>query len=92
MAHRLKAVLALALSALLAGCGAGGEATSLPEAECRPLYVVASTSILGDVLTSLVGEQGVVEVLMSRGVDPHAFQVSARQATAHLHVVTAAGR
>jgi zinc/manganese transport system substrate-binding protein len=80
--HWLKAVLALALSALAAGCGASGEATSLPEAACRPLHVVASTSILGDVLASLVGEQGVVEVLMPRGVDPHAFQVSARQATA----------
>ncbi len=67
---------------LAAGCGAGTGATSVAGEECGPVEVVASTSILGDVVGSVVGEHGVVEVLMPRGADPHSFQISARQAAA----------
>jgi zinc/manganese transport system substrate-binding protein len=45
----------------------------------RPL-VVATTSILGDVVERLVGDDAEVEVLMPRGADPHDFELSARQA------------
>ena len=59
--------------AALAGCGEdeGGEPS-----------VVVTTSILGDVVGNLVGEDVEVEVLMPAGVDPHAFAPSARQAAA----------
>ena len=59
---------------LLAGC-AGGNAT----AGGRPV-VVATTTILGDVIDNTVGESATVEVLMPPGTDPHDFRPSPRQA------------
>jgi zinc/manganese transport system substrate-binding protein len=68
------------LAGLLVG-GCGGEAvTTAPAGECSSPEVVVSTSILGDIVSNLVGEWGTVEVLMPVGADPHSFQVSARQA------------
>lgn len=58
----------------LAGCG-GGSGSSEPS-------VIVTTSILGDVVRNLVGDDVEVEVLMPPGVDPHAFAPSARQAAA----------
>ncbi len=60
--------------ATLAGCGPG-------DAPGEPTVVV-TTSILGDVVRNLVGDDVRVEVLMPDGVDPHAFAPSARQAAA----------
>ncbi len=58
---------------LVAGCGAAGEPDEGP-------LVVATTSILGDVVAQVTGEEARVEVLIPRGADPHDFQASARQA------------
>jgi zinc/manganese transport system substrate-binding protein len=44
------------------------------------LLVVATTSILGDVVGNLVGDDGTVEVIMPPGADPHGFQPSASDA------------
>jgi zinc/manganese transport system substrate-binding protein len=44
------------------------------------LRVVATTSILGDIVENLVGEDGTVEVIMPPGADPHGFQPSAADA------------
>jgi zinc/manganese transport system substrate-binding protein len=44
------------------------------------LLVVATTSILGDIVEHLVGEDGTVEVIMPPGADPHGFQPSAADA------------
>jgi zinc/manganese transport system substrate-binding protein len=44
----------------------------------RPL-VVATTTILGDVVANLSGDDARVEVLMPLGSDPHDFQASAAQ-------------
>lgn len=41
--------------------------------------MVATTSILGDVASHVVGDLGRVEVLMGPGVDPHDFSLSAEQ-------------
>lgn len=82
MRRRVTAVVLFGLSALAAmGCAAGDGAAS-PSAACAPLEVVATTSILGDVLANIVQEDGTVEVLVPRGADPHAYQVSAREAAA----------
>lgn len=66
--------LAVALCATaLAGCtSADGGSSDTPT-------VVATTSILGDVVTNIVGDDARVEVLMTPGVDPHEFQLSAQQ-------------
>lgn len=49
-----------------------------PQAE-DGILVIATTSILGDVATNVVGSQGRVEVLIPPGTDPHVFVASARQ-------------
>ena len=41
--------------------------------------VVVTTTILGDVVRNLVGDEVTVEVVMPRNVDPHDFSPSARQ-------------
>lgn len=45
----------------------------------RPL-VIATTAVLGDVVSRLAGDALDVETLMPRGADPHSFEASARQA------------
>lgn len=60
---------------LLAGC----DTAATPDDD-GPL-VVATTSIMGDIASSVVGAEGNVEVLIPIGVDSHDFQPSAQQAS-----------
>ncbi|MBS3940037.1 MAG: zinc ABC transporter substrate-binding protein [Actinobacteria bacterium] len=57
-----------------ADAGAGADAE-----EDLPL-VVTTTSILGDLVANVAGDQARVEVLMPAGVDPHGFQPAASDA------------
>ncbi|MBT8164577.1 MAG: zinc ABC transporter substrate-binding protein [Acidimicrobiia bacterium] len=70
------AVLALSLgTALVAGaCGGASDDTTL--------QVVATTSVLGDVVENVVGPDATVEVLVPLGSDPHDYQASAQQVAA----------
>ncbi|MDZ7678753.1 MAG: metal ABC transporter substrate-binding protein [Acidimicrobiales bacterium] len=68
---------AIALGLLACGDDSTGEAA--PPADDRPL-IVATTSILGDVVSTLVGDEAEVEVVMPLGADPHDFEPSAQQA------------
>jgi len=52
-----------------------------PTAEA-PLDVVATTTIVGDLATMLLEDDGQVRVLMGAGVDPHAYEGSAADAAA----------
>lgn len=65
----------LLLIALITGCGNG----ATPSDGEGPT-VVATTSILGDVATTVVSGEGQVQALMGVGTDPHDFSPSARQA------------
>lgn len=58
---------------VLSGCA------TAPAADDRPL-VVATTSIVGDLVGRVAGEEARVEVLIPVGADPHDFAPSARQA------------
>ena len=58
---------------------AGGAAVVADQDEELPLVVV-TTTILGDIVGNVAGEQATVEVLMPLGADPHAFEASAQQA------------
>lgn len=76
--HRPRLLLALAAAALVlvaVGCASdeGGGPGGTPT-------VVATTSILGDVVENVVGDAAEVVVLMPAGVDPHEFELSAAQA------------
>lgn len=68
---------------LLAGCGADGPATPAADTvaadDAQPV-VVATTTILGDLVGRVVGDQARLEVLMAPGQDPHTFSPSAQQA------------
>jgi zinc/manganese transport system substrate-binding protein len=85
--------LAAAVGLLLgtAACGGGGSSAG---ADDRP-HVVVTTSILGDIVGQVLGEQADVDVIMPVGADPHEFSPSTRQAEAmhdaDLLVVNGAG-
>lgn len=80
----VSSLLVAAISlAVLAACGSGDDATGAgtaadSHAADRPTIVV-TTSILGDVVTELVGDQATVVTIMPVGVDPHDFQASAQE-------------
>lgn len=88
--RRLVALLPV-VGLLLAGCGsdgaasstatvpAGGADTAATAGGDAPL-VMATTTILGDLVARVVGDQARVEVLMGPGEDPHTFSPSAQQA------------
>lgn len=94
LAPRLRPVAALAAGTLLlAACGAGeddptADATtpveaSAPAAEpADSLTVVATTTVLGDLVKGVAGDDAVVTVLMEPGQDPHGFAPSAQDAQA----------
>ena len=81
---------AAALSLVLAACGGAEDTPTAPAAPAPapdapavdPVLVVATTSILGDLVASLVGDDGTVRVLIGAGVDPHGYQASAADAAA----------
>ena len=81
---RTRPVLALAvvLALVAAACGdegGGGGGGAGDQASGRP-QVVVSNSILGDIVDQVAGDDAEVDVLMPPGSDPHAFELSARQA------------
>jgi zinc/manganese transport system substrate-binding protein len=82
--RRLRPLAAAASLALIAtACGDAGTATTDDATEAAapaadPISVVATTSILGDIVEQLVQDDGEVTVLMGPGVDPHAYSPSAR--------------
>ncbi len=67
--------LSLSMALVLTACGADAEPAA------TGIRVVATTSILGDIASNVVGDEGAVEVLIPIGVDSHDFRPSARQAS-----------
>lgn len=63
------------VAAPLTGC-------STDEASDGAVSVVATTTILGDIVRNVVGDNAEVEVLMPVGVNPHEFQPSSQQVAA----------
>lgn len=72
-------VWAAALTAfgMLAACGDSTEEPAAAEPS-QDLLVVATTTILGDLVKGVVGDVGVVEVLLPVGADPHDYQASSQ--------------
>jgi zinc/manganese transport system substrate-binding protein len=63
----------VATALVLSSCATGSSADDRPK-------VVATTTILGDVVAHIAGDEADVTVLMQPGQDPHGFQASASQA------------
>src|SRR3546814_907152 len=77
-ARRLRSLAApLALTMLLASCGDDGGSAGDAGAE-----IVVTTTILGDVVRNLVGDDASVDVVMPPNASPHDFAPSAKQAAA----------
>lgn len=66
--------LVAAVTVVATACGDSGPAGRL--------RVVATTTILGDVVANVVGDDAVVEVLIPLGADPHDYRASAQQVAA----------
>ncbi|MBL8777796.1 MAG: zinc ABC transporter substrate-binding protein [Acidimicrobiales bacterium] len=77
--HLRTSALIAAASALALVAAACGSDTSEDASSDSPTVVV-TTSILGDVVANVVGDEATVEVLMPAGVDPHEFELSAAEA------------
>jgi len=69
------AAASVLIASALAGCGGAASTTS-------GVHVVATTTVLGDLVRNVVGDGADVEVLMPVGVDPHEFQASSQQVAA----------
>ena len=69
-----QASIGLVSLAILVGACAGDSADS------TELTIVATTSIAGDLVSQIVGDDATVEVLIPIGSDPHDFQPSSQQA------------
>jgi len=72
MIHRLLVVLAI----LFAGCTAPDRAERGPVSSDNPLRIVATTSMIADLVLQVGGDVVEVEGLMGPGVDPHLYQAS----------------
>lgn len=66
--------LAMAVSLVLGGCGGESDAAASDQ-----MQIVATTTIIGEVVANVVGDDATVTVLTPNGADPHDFQPSAAQ-------------
>jgi ABC-type Zn uptake system ZnuABC Zn-binding protein ZnuA len=93
--------VAVLLLALLAGCGGNGRGSGETETELEPvtltagerLAVVATTNIVGDIVSQVGGERIDLLTLMGSGVDPHSYVPTPSDSAAihDAHVVFANG-
>lgn len=65
---------------LLAAVGCGSDDDTAPDSSTDQPTVAVTTSLLGDVVEQVVGDEAEVTVLMPPGADPHDVQLSAQQA------------
>ena len=84
IARALGILLAGLLALVSVACSSSDDASVAEAASGAPgasrPTIVATTSILGDVVANVVGELATVQVLMPPGADPHDFEPSAQQA------------
>jgi ABC-type Zn uptake system ZnuABC Zn-binding protein ZnuA len=71
---RVHFTILLFMAAILLGCRPAAVQTPLEKDASAALQVVATTTILGDVVQQIGGEQVQVSVLVPPGTDPHSFQ------------------
>ncbi|MCU0268525.1 MAG: metal ABC transporter substrate-binding protein [Acidimicrobiales bacterium] len=75
----LVTILAL-LTLATAACADDDDAADGPDTTAPTITVVATTSILGDIVANTLGDEATVEVLIPNGTDPHEFEPSAQEA------------
>ncbi len=80
MSSKHTPILILILILTLAACSPGGNAA--PAADDGKLHVVATTSIIGDVVSNIGDDDIHLTVLILAGSDPHSFEPSPQQIAA----------
>lgn len=73
MKTRTRLLVAFGFALATASCGGGGPAEDTE----GPLRVVATTTIVGDLVRAIGGDTVELETLMGAGVDPHLYKPSA---------------
>lgn len=68
--------LIIAIALLISGCGTPDRADRGPVSPENPLQVVATTSMIADLVRQVGGDVVHVDGLMGPGVDPHLYQAS----------------
>jgi len=79
VSYRAIVAVIAGLTLVAAGCGDADGHGPAAAGDTERSTVVVTTSILGDVVENLVGDELDVVTLMPRGADPHDFQASAQQ-------------
>jgi len=79
---RFPAVVAVLVAVAACGCsGTSAPAARTPATErSGPPRVVATTTVVADLVRSVAGERATVDCLMAAGVDPHAYKATPRDA------------
>ena len=80
---RLIAALVTVGALTATACGGGtdpGESAANASGDTATPRIVATTSILGDITSNVVGDLATVEVIIPADTDPHDFEPSAQQA------------
>lgn len=72
----------LATALLIPGCTSPDEGADQPVSASNPIRIVATTSMIADLVSRVGGETVEVEGLMGPGVDPHLYQASEGDVTA----------
>ena len=85
MRHHFRLIAALITAGALTAtaCGGGtdpGESAAPATGDTATPRIVATTSILGDITSNVVGDLATVEVIIPADTDPHDFEPSAKQA------------
>ena len=68
--------LAAALALLATGCGQPVGQAEAPDVSGRAIRVVATTSLVSDLVRRVAGERAEVTGLMGAGIDPHVYKAS----------------
>jgi len=76
LTRRLHFVSAVLMATILFGCAGGGASERGPVTPDNPLRIVATTSMIADLVQVVGGELVRAEGLMGPGVDPHLYQAS----------------
>ena len=64
---------------LTTGCRKNRASESVAEEEGKSLHILASTSIIGDIVSQIAGKDAKVKTMIQRGISPHAWEASPRE-------------
>lgn len=74
-----KTVAVIAVAAMAGGCGPGSEPSPAAPRTGRP-RVVATTTVVADLVRQVAGDHVTVDCLMAAGIDPHSYKATPRDA------------